>query len=141
MATSRQQFCGDTVNIFGHQDQKFQWSRAYFYYSSHSAHNEVIWTYGIARAGCVPEVFDCKEMVSWCTEKYIPSQRIIPLRDNSPISFSPKVFCIASTTHPSEKAPQKSSNGGGDKNPPRIKIDSSKKFHRRRREKKMQAGR
>jgi hypothetical protein len=35
---------------------------------------------------------------------------------------------IASTTHPSKKATQKSSNGGGDKNPPRIKIDSSHKI-------------
>jgi hypothetical protein len=56
------------------------------------AQNEVIWTSGIARAGCVPEVFDCKEVVSWCAEKYIPSQRIIPLCDHSPVSLSPQVF-------------------------------------------------
>jgi hypothetical protein len=31
-------------------------------------------------------------------------------------------------THPSKKATQKSSNGGGDKNPPRGKIDSSHKL-------------
>jgi hypothetical protein len=31
-------------------------------------------------------------VVSWCTEKYIPSQRIIPLRDHSPVSLSPRVF-------------------------------------------------
>jgi hypothetical protein len=92
MAAGRQQFCGDTVNMFAHEDQNFQWSRAYFYYSSHSAQNEVIWTSGIARAGCVPEVFDCKEVVSWCAEKYIPGQRIIPLRDHSPVSLSPQVF-------------------------------------------------
>jgi hypothetical protein len=35
---------------------------------------------------------------------------------------------IASTTHPSKKETQKYSNGGGDKNPPRIKIDSSHKI-------------
>jgi hypothetical protein len=35
---------------------------------------------------------------------------------------------IASTTHPNKKATQKSSNRGGDKNPPRGKIDSSHKF-------------
>jgi hypothetical protein len=92
MAATRQQFCGDTVNIFGCEDQNFQWSRAYSYYSSRSAQNEVIWTSGIARAGCVPEVFDCKEVVSWCAEKYISSQRIIPLRDHSPVSLSPQVF-------------------------------------------------
>jgi hypothetical protein len=92
MAAGRQQFFGDTVNILRHQDQNFQWSRAYFYYSSRSVENEVIWTSGITPAGCVPEVFDCKEVVSWCVEKYIPSQRIIPLRDHSLVSLSPQVF-------------------------------------------------
>jgi hypothetical protein len=86
MVAGRQQFCGDTVNIFEHHDQNFQWSRAYFYYASHSAQNEVIWTSGIAHAGCVPEVFYCKEVVSWCAEKYIP------LRNHSPVSLSPRVF-------------------------------------------------
>jgi hypothetical protein len=47
----------------------------------------------IARAGCVPEVFDCKELVVWCAKKYIPSQRVIPLQDHSPIILSPQVFC------------------------------------------------
>jgi hypothetical protein len=83
MAPARQQFCGDTVNIFGREDQNFQWSRAYSYYSSPSTQNEIIWTSGIARAGCVPKVFDCKELVSWCADKYISGQRIIPLRDHS----------------------------------------------------------
>jgi hypothetical protein len=92
MASTRQQFCGDTVNIFGREDQNFQWSRAYSYYSSPAAQNEVIWTSGIARAGCVPEVFDCKELVSWCADKFISDQRIIPLRDHSSVSLSPQVF-------------------------------------------------
>jgi hypothetical protein len=52
----------------------------------------VIWTSGIACAGCVPEFFDCKEMVSWCTEKHIPSQQMIQLQYHSPISLSPQVF-------------------------------------------------
>ena len=79
-------------NMFAHKDQNFQWSRAYFYYSSHSAQNEVIWTFVISRAGCIPEVFDCKEVVSWCVEKHIPSQRIIPLHDHSLVFLSPQVF-------------------------------------------------
>jgi hypothetical protein len=92
MAAARRQFCGDTVNIFGREDQNFQWSREYSYYSSCSTQNEVIWTSGIARVGCVPEVFDCKEVVSWCAKNYISSQRIIPLRNHSPVSLSPQVF-------------------------------------------------
>jgi hypothetical protein len=52
----------------------------------------VIWTSGIARADFVPEVFDCKELVSWCSEKYIPIKWIIQLQDHSLISLSPQVF-------------------------------------------------
>jgi hypothetical protein len=80
------------MNIFGHEDQKFQCSRAYSYYSSPTAQNEVIWTSGIARAGYVPEFFDCKESVSLCADRYISDQRIIPLWDRSSISLSPQVF-------------------------------------------------
>jgi hypothetical protein len=80
------------LNIFGHEDQNFQWSKAYSYYSSPPAQKDVIWASRIARAGCVPEVFDCKELVAWCVEKYVSSQRIIQLQDHSPISLSPQVF-------------------------------------------------
>jgi hypothetical protein len=52
----------------------------------------VIWTSRIACAGYVPEVFDCKERVSLCVEKYIPNQWIIQLQDHSPVSLSPQVF-------------------------------------------------
>jgi hypothetical protein len=78
--------------MFAEEDQSFQWSRAYFYYSSHSAQNKVIWTSGIACAGCVPKVFYSKEVVSWCAKKYILGQRIIPLRDHSLVSLSPRLF-------------------------------------------------
>jgi len=65
---------------------------AYSYYSSCSTQNEVIWTSGISHAGCIPVVFYCKEVVSWCAEKYISSQRIIPLCNHSLVSLSPQVF-------------------------------------------------
>jgi hypothetical protein len=92
MASARQQFCGDTVNIFGREDQNFHWSKAFSYYSTSAAENQVIWTSGIAHAGCVPEVFDCKDLVSWCADKYIAEKRIIPLQDRSSVSLSPQVF-------------------------------------------------
>jgi hypothetical protein len=41
---------------------------------------------------------------------------------------STKSWSIDSTAHPIKKATHKYSNGGGDKNPPRTKIDSSHKF-------------
>jgi hypothetical protein len=46
----------------------------------------------MARAGYVPEVFVCKEVVYWCAEKYIPRQIIIPLCDHPLVSLSPQVF-------------------------------------------------
>jgi len=52
----------------------------------------VIWSSRIARAGYIPEVFYYKEVVSWCAEKYIPIQRIIPLCDHFLVSLSPQVF-------------------------------------------------
>jgi hypothetical protein len=92
MEAAQHHFCGDTVNIFGHEDKNFQWSKAHSYNSSPSTQNEVIWTSGIVCEGCVPEVFECKEVVSWCIKRYISSQRIIPLRDKSHVSLSPQVF-------------------------------------------------
>jgi hypothetical protein len=80
------------LNIFGREDRNFQWSRAYSYYSSPSAQKEVIWTSIIAHAGCVPKVFDCKELVSWCAKKYIPIQRMIQLQNHSLIVLLPQVF-------------------------------------------------
>jgi hypothetical protein len=91
-AVAKQQLCGYTLNIFGCEDQNFHWSRAYSYYSSPPAQKYIIWTSGISHAGCVPEVFGCKELVAWCIEKYVSSQRIIQLQDRSPISLSPQVF-------------------------------------------------
>jgi hypothetical protein len=78
--------------MFAQEDHSFQWSRAYFYYSSRSAQNEVIWTSRITRESYVPEVFDSKEVVSWCAEKYISGQIIIPLRDHSLVSLLPRLF-------------------------------------------------
>ena len=80
------------MNILRHEDQNFQWSRAYSYYSTSSVENQVIWTSRIAHEGCVPEVFDCKDLVSWCVDKFITYQIIIPLHDGSFVSLSPRVF-------------------------------------------------
>jgi len=91
-APARQQFCVDTLNIFGREHQKFQWPRAYWYYSSPPAQKDVIWTSQIAHVGCVPKVFDFKKIVSWRVDKYVPSQRIIQLQNYSPISLSPQFF-------------------------------------------------
>jgi hypothetical protein len=88
-ASARQQFYGDASNIFGHEGQNFQWSRAYSDCSSPPAQKDAIWAYGITRDGCVPEIFECKELVAWCVDKYVPSQRIIQLQDHSLISLSP----------------------------------------------------
>jgi hypothetical protein len=46
----------------------------------------------IAHASCVPEVFDCKELFTWCAERYIPRQWTIQLWDHSHVSLLPQVF-------------------------------------------------
>jgi hypothetical protein len=92
MAAARQHFCGDTLNIFGREDQSFQWSIAYDYYSSPSAQKKVISTSGIAGADCVPEFFYFKELVTCCAENYILNQWIIQLGNHSQVSLSPQVF-------------------------------------------------
>jgi hypothetical protein len=51
-----------------------------------------IWTSGIASAGCVPEVYDFKELISWCIDKFDKEQRIIQLQGESPISLAPSTF-------------------------------------------------
>jgi hypothetical protein len=43
-------------------------------------------------ASCVLEVFDCKDLVTWCVERYIPSQQTIQLWDHYLISLSPQAF-------------------------------------------------
>jgi hypothetical protein len=92
MASTQHQFCGNTVNTFGCEDQNFHWSRAFSYYSTPIIENQVIWTSGIARAGCIPAVFYCKDLVSWCANKFIAEQIIIPLHNGSFVSLSPRVF-------------------------------------------------
>jgi hypothetical protein len=87
MATRRQQFCGDTLNIFGREDQNFQWSRSYWYYATFplpGRNENKIWTSGISLVGCVPEVFDCKEIVSWCTDKLFQDEGLFNFKENSP---------------------------------------------------------
>jgi hypothetical protein len=92
MAAARQHFCGDTLNIFGHEDQSFQWSIAYDYYSSTSAQKKVISTSEIAAADCVPDFFYFKDLVTCCAENYILNQRIIQMGNHSQVSLSPQVF-------------------------------------------------
>jgi hypothetical protein len=95
MARRKERFCGDTLNTFRREDPKYHWSRAYKYYSTLSLperNANDIWTSGIAKAGCVPEVFDATELVSWCIDKYEKNQRIIQLQGQSPISLAPSTF-------------------------------------------------
>jgi hypothetical protein len=93
MTTQRkEQLCGDTINLLGQEDQIFEWSREYIYYSSlplpEKSSNQ-IWTLGIALVGCIPKFYDFKELISWCIDKFDKNQRIIQLQGESPISLSP----------------------------------------------------
>ena len=96
LSSKKKEFnCGDTINTPGHEDQEFQWSRAYNYYKSLSPIEKkmnLIWTSGITLAGCVPEVTEFKEIVQWCVDNFIFEWKIIQLEGHQPISLAPSTF-------------------------------------------------
>ena len=79
-----------------------------------------------------PASGDCDaETLQSATELYRQQGKVSSEKSAQSPASTPKSATsrsIASTAHPSKKATQKSSNGGGDKNPPHIKIDSSHKI-------------
>jgi hypothetical protein len=125
MVRRREIFCGDTLNTFAWEDPKNHWSRVYRYYSLLSPEEKNgndVWVSGIAKAGCVPEVFDAKDLVIWCTNNFEKDQRIIKLNGWSPISLAPTTFSQMlkllkpTTTFKVEQAKYfiKAKNGGRD---------------------------
>jgi len=96
MTTRRkEQFNGNTIKSFGWKDQRFQWSRAYKYYSSlplPTRSSNQIWTLGNAMTGYVPKVYDFKELILRCIKKFNMNQRIIQLQGQSHVSLAPLVF-------------------------------------------------
>jgi len=48
----------------------------------------------LAKAGCTPEVFDFKELVSWCASWFDSKHKMIKIvaKGRNPILFTPKVF-------------------------------------------------
>jgi hypothetical protein len=91
MEKGRESFCGDTLNTFARENSENHWSKVYKKYSSERNDNHV-WTFGIVRAGCVPEVFDTKDLVIWCTDNFEKDQRIIKMNGYSSISLGMPTF-------------------------------------------------
>jgi hypothetical protein len=95
MARRRERFCGDTLNTFVQEDPQNHWPKIYRSYASLPSEKRNfnnIWTSGIVRARCVPEVFDTKYLVIWCTDNFEKDQRIIKMNGFSPISLAPPNF-------------------------------------------------
>jgi hypothetical protein len=95
MAMRKQQFCGDTLNLFAREDYNFHWSRSYWYFTTFplpERNENKTWTSGISLVGCIPKVFDCKDIVSWCIDKFIQNRREILLHNGSHISLAPSTF-------------------------------------------------
>jgi hypothetical protein len=63
-----------------------------FITTSMEKNSNQIWTSGISLAGCIPEVYNFKELISWCIDKFDKNKRIIQLQGESPISLAPSVF-------------------------------------------------
>jgi len=51
-----------------------------------------VWTSWIVFVGCVPEFFECKDIVTWFADKFIQNKRVIALQNNSLISLVPSIF-------------------------------------------------
>jgi hypothetical protein len=92
VAATRQHLCGDTLNIFGHEDQRFQWSIVYDYYSGTSAQRKVISTSEIATTDCMPDFFYFENLVTYCAENFISNRRIVQMGDHFQSFLSPQVF-------------------------------------------------
>jgi len=89
----KQQFCGDTLNLFAKEDQNYHRCRSYWYYSNlFGKENNKVCTSRIVLIGCVLEVFECKDIFAWCIDKFIENIRDIPLQRSSPISLTPSIF-------------------------------------------------
>jgi hypothetical protein len=88
-----------------------------------------------------PSSGDCDlETLQSKTELYRQQGKVSDEKSAQSPASTPKrttSWSITSTAHPSKKATQKYSNGGGDKNPPHTKIDSSHKVPLTKKRKKI----
>jgi hypothetical protein len=55
-------------------------------------YNNKVWTLEITLICCVPQVFKCKYIVTWCIDKFVQNRRTIPLQSGSPVSLAPSIF-------------------------------------------------
>jgi hypothetical protein len=85
----------DTLNILEREDQEFQWSQAYNYYKALSLDEKkmnLIWTLGIALAGCIPEVTNFRELISGVQKNSIREE-------NNPTSMTTTHFFSSFNIH------------------------------------------
>jgi hypothetical protein len=71
----KEPFCGDTINSLARKDKNFHWLTSYQWFLNKILEEKKknrLWTTGLVNVGCVPEVFDFKELVSWCIKYLIP---------------------------------------------------------------------
>jgi hypothetical protein len=62
--------------------------------SSEEKKNDKLWTTGPVNDGCVPEVFDFKELITWCARRFDPRTRMIKVitKTKNPMVLTPKMF-------------------------------------------------
>jgi hypothetical protein len=68
----KKSFCGDILNLLSREDQNYHWSRSFWYYAKiMDRENNKVWTPRIVLVGCVPKVFECEDIATWCVDKLI----------------------------------------------------------------------
>jgi hypothetical protein len=74
--------------------------------SAEEKKTDKLWTTGLVNVGCVPDIFDCKELVSWCARRFDCRTRMIKVttKGKNPVLLTPKVFnkmlCLPTTNKP-----------------------------------------
>lgn len=99
MASKRKKpiLCMDTYNYLARDDKGFHWSRAYSWYADQLVEQRMksnIWLTGLENVGCMLEVFNARDLVSWCSKIFELGTRTIRLGgiSGTPIMLTHHVF-------------------------------------------------
>jgi hypothetical protein len=93
----KEPLCEDTLNSLTCQNKEFMSSTTYQWYSNLTLEQDIAnksWTTGLAKVGCMLEVFYFKELVSWCANWFNSKHRMIKVvvEGRNLILLMPKVF-------------------------------------------------
>ena len=102
-------FFNDIINSPARDNKNFHWSTSYEWFSRKSEEENQtykIWTTWLVNVGCVPHIFNYRELVSWCAQRFDCRTRMIKvtIKGKNPVLLTLKVFnkmiCLPTTNKP-----------------------------------------